>query len=199
MEKIEVYGDYDNLGNQRVIKTIDTIDDFIDGILVFRNAPYYEVLSKDDCEEEYSSYVENGIPLGCYINGQIAGLNCILYDSEDKHSILFSDKDKIAYYSGLAVKGEYRKHGIGKLLVRETDLFLQNLKMFDYSYARILLHGSMSEGIFRKYGFEDVYVDGNLIVDEVDYERNTSGVSSKDERKYMVKSLSNKGHGIYHR
>lgn len=199
MEKLEIYGDYDSDNNRRVIKTIDTLDDFMKVISVFRSAPYYEVLSKEDCEEEFASYVNNGLPLGCYVNGEIAGLNCILYDSDKNHSILFDERDKIAYYSGLAVNPEYRKHGIGKLLVRETDLFLQDLKLFDYSYARILVKGSMSQGIFKKYGFEDAYVDGDLIVDSVNYIRNDTGLTGSDDRKYMVKSLSNKGHGYYRR
>ena len=48
----------------------------------------------------------------------------------------------------------------------------RDLKMFDYSYARILTKGSMSEGIFKRYGFRDIYDEfGDLIVDDVDYER----------------------------
>ena len=61
--------------------------------------------------------------------------------------------------------------------------------MFDYEYARILLHGSMSEGIFRLNGFEDAKVSDGLIVDEVGYVRSNTGKYATDERKYMVKKL----------
>jgi len=199
MENIELYKDCDKENNLRVIKTINNIDDFIDVISVFKSAPYYEILDKESCEEEFELYKEKGLALGYYINNKIAGLNCLVYESDPNHSICFSDKDAIAYYSGFAVKPEYRKLGIGKLLIYETDKYLESLKLYDYSYARILLKGSMSEGIFKKYGFEDAYVNGELIVDDVEYTRNNLEVSSLDKRKYMVKTMSNKGNGIFRR
>lgn len=199
MENIELYKNYDRNNNLNTIKTITNIDDFIDGIRVFRGAPYYEILNTEDCEEEYELYKQKGLALGFYVDDKIAGLNCIVFDSDPKHSVSFSEEDKIAYYSGLAVKQNYRKLGIGKLLIYETDKYLDSLKLYDYSYARILLHGSMSEGIFKKYGFEDIYVNDELIIDDVEYERNNPYVSRIDQRKYMVKSLSNKGNNIYRR
>jgi len=191
MEKLELFKGYDEKNNLKIVKTIENIDDFIDAISVFKDAPYYEILDKNACEEEYSLYVQNGLALGCYINNKIAGLNCIVYDSDKNHSVKFDEKDKIAYYSGLAVKKDYRHHGIGKLLVYETDKYLESLKLFDYSYARILLKGSMSEGIFKKNGFRDIYDEfGELIVDDVDYERNNPNVSTSDQRKYMGKAFT---------
>ena len=55
----------------------------------------------------------------------------------------------------------------------------------------------MSEGIFRKYGFEDAYVNGELIVDDVEYVRNNNNVLTSDKRKYMVKTFNDKGNGIF--
>lgn len=199
MEKLELFKGYDEKNNLKIVKTIENIDDFIDAISVFKDAPYYEILDKNACEEEYSLYVQNGLVLGCYINNKIAGLNCIVYDSDKNHSVKFDEKDKIAYYSGLAVKNDYRHHGIGKLLVYETDKYLESLKFFDYSYARILLKGSMSEGIFKKYGFSDIYVNNELVIDDVMYERNNSNVSKSDKRKYMVKKLTNNASPITRR
>lgn len=199
MEKIELYKNIDKDNNLQVIKTVDNIEDFTNVITVFKGAPYYEILSPKDCEEEYELYNKNGLVLGFYINDKIAGLNCIAYENDPKHSICFSDQDKIAYYSGFAVKPNYRRLGIGKLLICETDKYLESLKLYDYSYARILLKGSMSEGIFKKYGFEDAYVNNELIVDDVEYERCCLGVPSSDKRKYMVKTMSNKGQGIFRR
>lgn len=191
MEKIEIFGEYDkDLKSNVVIKTIDHFEDFKKGITVFRCAPYYEILSEQDMKDEYANYVDNGIAFGCYLDGELAGLNCIVYEDDKKHSIAFGEDDRIAYYAGLAVRKEHRGKGIGKLLVNQTDLFLQNLNMFDYSYARILVKGSMSEGIFRKYDFEDILVDGKLIVDDVDYERNNPTVPTSDQRKYMGKAFT---------
>jgi len=188
MENIKIYGDKKK---NIVIKTITNFEDFEKGITVFRNAPYHEILSKSDMEEEYNGYVENGIALGCYVDSEIAGLNCIAYDADSKHSVMFNKEARIAYYAGLAVRSDFRGLGLGKLLVSETDKFLQDLKMFDYSYARILTKGSMSEGIFKRNGFRDIYDEfGELIVDDVDYERNNPNVSTSDQRKYMGKAFT---------
>lgn len=188
MENIKIYGDKEK---NIVIKTITNFEDFEKGITVFRNAPYHEILSKSDMEEEYNTYVENGIALGCFVDGNIAGLNCIVHEADPKHSVMFDKDARVAYYSGLAVRCGFRGLGLGKLMVRETDKFLQDLKMFDYSYARILTKGSMSEGIFKRYGFRDIYDEfGDLIVDDVDYERNDPNVSTSDQRKYMGKAFT---------
>lgn len=188
MENIKIYGDKEK---NIIIKTITNFEDFEKGITVFRNAPYHEILSKKDMEEEYNTYVENGIALGCYVDDKIAGLNCIVYDADPNHSVMFDKDSRIAYYSGLAVRGDFRGLGLGKLMVYETDKFLQDLKMFDYSYARILTKGSMSEGIFKRYGFNDIYDEfGKLIVDDVDYERNDPNVATSDQRKYMGKAFT---------
>lgn len=190
MENLKIYSAVDKLNNKIEVKTVNSIDDFADAIVVFRGFPYYETLPNEDIEEEYSLYQNKGIAFGAYLNDKIVGLNCIVYESENKHSLTFLDPTKVAYYSGLAVKEECRGLGIGKILVRETDLFLQNLKMFDYEYARILLKGSMSEGIFRLNGFNDATVDDGLIVDEVGYIRSNTGQYGIDQRKYMVKKLT---------
>ena len=190
MENLKIYSAIDKLNNKIEVKTVNNFNDFADTIAVFRGFPYYEMLPLEDIKEEYSLYQDKGIALGAYVNDKIVGLNCIVYESEDKHSLAFVDPKKVAYYSGLAVKEECRGLGIGKILVGETDKFLQDLKMFDYEYARILLHGSMSEGIFKLNGFEDASVQDGLIVDEVGYVRSNTGNYATDERKYMVKKLT---------
>ena len=107
MENVELYKNYDEKNNLNVIKTVNNIDDFIDVISVFKAAPYYEILDKNACEEEFEGYKKNGIALGFYVNNKIAGLNCILNEYDKDHSIYFSDKDKInsaasvVYSSGL--------------------------------------------------------------------------------------------------
>ena len=128
---------------------------------------------------------------GCFINDEIAGINCILNDVPSDYSICFSDKSRIAYYSGLAVKSQFRRLGLGKLLVNETEKYLESQDKYDSSFARILCEGSMSEGIFRLNGFMDAYYNNTLITDDVSYERNT-GVVQSDKRKYMVKRISNR-------
>lgn len=185
-------------GNYCLVKTISNFEIFKDLIGVFKNPPYNEILSDDDCFKEYESYVNNGYIFGCFINNQAAGINCILNDVPDDYSICFDDKRRIAYYSGLAVKDEFRRMGLGKLLVNETEKFLELNNDYDNSFARILCEGSMSEGIFRLNGFEDAYYNGSLIIDEVTYERNTGCIKS-DRRKYMVKCIGNATNNYYRR
>lgn len=197
MENFETYRYYDKNHKLRVLKAIRNIDDFKKVITVFRDYPYNEQLTDKDIEVEYNSYQKNGIILGCYLDGKIAGINCILDGADKNHGIKFYDEDKIAYYAGFAVNPEYRGQGIGKLLIYYSDKYLQDLKLYDYSYARILYKGSMSERIFRANNFEDAYYNNNLIIDEVSYERNNSNNIESDKRKYMVKKLSDRGHGWY--
>lgn len=194
MEKVELSRKRDEKSNSLVVvKTIANIDDFIETIGVFKDKPYYEILDKDACEEEYALYEKNGLVLGAYVDGKIAGVNCLVYDSDKSHSIVFPDDSHVVYYSGLAVKNEYRRFGLGKLLVGDTEKFLEDFKLNDYHYARILCKGSMSEGIFAKNGFVDAYDNQDqLIVDDVEYLRNNSDVPYSDKRKYMVKSLTRK-------
>lgn len=186
MEKVELFKE-----NNKVIKTVTNFEDFKEVIREFCKKPYYEILSDKDCEEEYNLYVDKGIVLGCYIDNKIVGINCVVNEADKNHSIMFPEGSKVAYYSGLAVKENCRGEGSGKLLVYHTDKYLTDLKLYDYSYARILCKESMSEGIFYKNGFRDAYdLKGNLIVDIPEYQKNTD-TNILDERKYMVKKLVN--------
>lgn len=186
-----IYEKKNDEGNLITVKSILTLEEFKEGIRIFCEPPYCEKLTDEDCRLEYDSYDKNGIALGCYVDGILAGLNCIVNEIHEDYSIRF-DSNKVAYYSGLAVKGKYRKKGFGKLLIFETQKYLEKLKIYDYCYARILCKGSMSEGIFAKAGFVDAYDKSKLIVDEVEYDRNNPDVSNIDRRKYMVKSLNNR-------
>ena len=190
MRNLEIYSEI-NKGKHCLIKEIDSYEKFKDVIGVFKNPPYNEILTEEDCRKEYESYIYNGYMFGCFINDEIAGINCILNDVPSDYSICFSDKSRIAYYSGLAVKSQFRRLGLGKLLVNETEKYLESQDKYDSSFARILCEGSMSEGIFRLNGFMDAYYNNTLITDDVSYERNT-GVVQSDKRKYMVKRISNR-------
>ena len=128
MENLKIYSAIDKLNNKIEVKTVNGYEDFKNTITVFRGFPYYETLPEADIKDEFSLYQDKGIALGAYVNDKIVGLNCIVYESEDKHSIAFVDPKKVAYYSGLAVKEECRGLGIAKILVSETDKFLQDLK-----------------------------------------------------------------------
>lgn len=197
MEKELIYKEKNINGEVVLIKTLESFEDFKDGIRIFCAPPYNEILTDKDCEDEYLSYVENGIVFGCYVDQKLAGLNCILNEVHKDYSISFYDNSKIAYYSGLAVKPQFRRQGLGKLLVANTEFYLEKLNKYDYTFARILCEGSMSEGIFKQNDFKDAYYNGELIVDDVTYDRNDPNVLQSDKRKYMVKTLNNTAKGWY--
>ena len=197
MEKIILSKERDM--NDRIItlKTVEDFKEFKEVIKVFSGWPYCERLTDKDCKDEYELYDQNGFVIGCYVDDVIAGINCVVNKPDERHSIKFLDDLSVAYHSGLAVKNEFRKQGLGKLLIKNTDKFIVDLDTFDYEYARILNRNSMSEGIFKKYGFIDAYdQNGQLIVDDVNYE-DLNGELHKDRRRYMVKTLKNKGKGYY--
>lgn len=198
MQTIDLYNGILKNGKYCLVKTINEFSEFNDVIRVFSQPPYNEILSETDCLNEFNSYVDNGFMVGVYVNDKIAGINCILNDVPVQYSIGFSDNKRVAYYSGLAVKNEYRRLGLGKLLVSKTDEFINKQEKYDYSFARILCVGSMSEGIFKLNNFVDAYDNGELIIDEVSYLRNT-GTYDKDERKYMVKKLGSNSNYYYKR
>ena len=195
MEKI-IFSKERNIENNIItLKTVNDYKEFREVLKVFSGYPYYEILSDKDCKDEYELYLEKGIVIGHYINDVISGINCIVYEQDDKHSIKFDDNDLIAYHSGFAVKENLRNHGIGKTLIKTTEEFLTDSNKFNYEYARILCEGSMSERIFQKYGFVDAYdKNNNLIVDDVGY-MDSNGKLHQDKRKYMVKTLK-KGSGF---
>lgn len=180
------------------LKTVNDFKEFKEVLKVFSTYPYYEILSDKDCKEEYELYLENGIVIGHYINDIISGINCIVYKQDDNHSIKFDNQDSIAYHSGFAVKENLRNHGIGKSLIETTEQYLANTNKFNYEYARILCEGSMSERIFKNYGFIDAYDNnGNLITDDITYIDSNKQIH-QDKRKYMVKTLK-KGSGFTRR
>lgn len=190
MKNLVIYSGYDVNNNYILVKSLRNYEDFKSGIRVFCAPPYNEKLTEEDCRLEFQSYVDNGIAFGCYVNGELAGLNCISNDVHESYSIRFPDNKRVAYYSGLAVKEKYRRKGLGKILVASTEKYIEESGDYDYAYARILCEGSMSEGIFRANKFEDAYYNGVLIVDDVTYDRNDPSVSKTDRRKYMVKKIN---------
>ena len=179
-----------------VVKEIENFNNFKEVITVFQDYPYNEILTEEDIKAEYESYIDNGHMFGCFVEDEIAGINCILNEVPDDYSIGFEDESKIAYYSGLAVKKDFRKLGLGKILVSQTEKHLEETGQYESAFARILCEGSMSERIFKENGFEDAYYNNELIIDKVDYMRN-DGERRSDNRKYMVKRIS--GQNNYYR
>ena len=96
MKNLVIYSGF-NKGKYCLIKEIDNYEVFKDVIGVFKNPPYNEIMTDEDCLEEYNSYVYNGYMFGCFIDGKIAGINCILNDVPSDYSICFQDKSRIAY------------------------------------------------------------------------------------------------------
>ena len=189
MDNLIIFNGILKTNNNVIVRKVDNFNDFEKVLVVFQNFPYNEILSKKECQDEYDLYMNNGYIFASYVDNKIAGINCILNDVPEDYSIKFHDKTKVAYYSGLAVIENYRKLGLGKILVKEVEKYLEDSKAYDFTFARILCEKSMSEGIFKQNGFTDAYYDGSLITDDVTYLRNTGEIKT-DKRKYMIKRLT---------
>lgn len=212
MKEITLYNNYyDAAGGNIRITSIDMnkLEDFEKVIRIFRDYPYYEILSEKDCEDELACYQDNkGIAFGCYLDDNIVGVNCVEYgyDKSHNHSVDFNiDYKKVAYFSGLTMLERnnnlyLRRKGLGTLLVTKTDEYLQNLKdkdglkKFLCAYARVMRYESKSRHIFERTGFSQAYNNSNQpIVDVCTYKCNLINPKTNDycyntdERTYLIK------------
>lgn len=178
-------------GHTYVLKRVNYLE-FKKVITVFQQPPFYEKCTEADMKTEFQGYENNGFVMGCYIDGEIKGINCVLKEVEEEHKdiIKFPNDDKVAYISGIATLKEARGHGVGTLLMEHTIEHLKQLQTIDYLYLRTNLYNSMSEGIAYKHGFYDYQLGGEIVVQNVEFERNDPTISSVDERKLMVKKLN---------
>ena len=153
-----------------IIKPITEFEEFSDIIEVFTEPPYGEPLTLQDKIEEFNSYVNHGLALGYYnYEGQIMGYIGLLEEVEDEHKQYFDeniDLLKPLYVYGVATKSEFRGHGIATVLIEMINFYAAN-EGIDFVYCRINHKDSMSEGIFRKNGYTDLYQEGEVVFQDI--------------------------------
>ena len=173
------------------LKISDGLQDFEKVYKVFKEYPFYELWTKEKIAEEFEYLLENGDIFGYYDNGNILGINTIIYGALKEHPLVFPNSERVLYVSDIAVINESRGKGIGSLLLRNTVELALESNMYDYIYLRTNLTGSMSEGLSKKQGFEVMKNNGNIITQDCYFERCNDEINPIDTRKFLVKTLHN--------
>ena len=137
------------------IKEIKNLEDFKNVYKVFSEKPYEEKYTEEDYEEIFKHYSEDGLLYGAFLNEECIGLIALTFGVKEGQPVNFGD-DNVIYLSDVAVKNEYRKRGLGTMLM--TYGVMESIKNgFDTIYMRTLEKGkSMSYDIATKLGFEQI-------------------------------------------
>ena len=98
------------------------------------------------------------------------------------------DRDKTIYLSDVAIKKKYRGRGYAKDLVSFFMNFFEKQDYYNEAYFRTNLNGSMSERIMIPYGFKPIVDEnGNLITEDVSFDRTREDLDTVDKRKFLSK------------
>lgn len=168
-----------------VIRNSVPFTDFAKVFKVFESFPFFESWSADEVKAEYNSFQNGGYIFGYYANnGECAGILTMKPYEPGKHPVSYPDNAKVMYLSDVATLFEYRKQGIGTHLFEHALRHMEVLG-YDYIYLRTNEKNSMSYGIAKKCGFDQLFD----IIEEVERKR-IDGTVEKDSRIFMQKKLS---------
>lgn len=152
------------------IKEVDKLTDFESVYQVFTEEPYNEKYTKEELQEIFEEYREEGYMYGVYDKDKCLGLIALKDGVEEEHPVEF-EEERIMYLADIAVLDEYRRTGLGTELMIYGALQSKSLG-YQKLYMRTLREKSMSKGIAGKIGFnqiQDVYqivererTDGNV-------------------------------------
>ena len=121
---------------------------------------------------------------------KIVGLLNLVYGAQKNHPLEFDNPEKVMYISDIAVLEKFRGKGCGSELAKYSIDFTKSLNKYELMYLRTNLVGSMSEGIFKKQGFEIVNdKNGNILTQEVQFERTKPDLPTSDIRKFLIKKI----------
>lgn len=138
------------------IREVNNVNDFAGVYKVFSEIPYEEKYTEDDYKEIYEEYKALGTIYGAYVDDRCVGLIAILKGKRNGQPVDFDDEENLSYLADIAVLSEYRASGLGTKLLIDA-LFRAKESGFNKMYMRTLEKGkSMSYGIARKLGFEEL-------------------------------------------
>lgn len=139
------------------IREVESVEDFAGVYKVFGEKPYEEKYTEEDFKEIFDEYKDLGNIYGAYVDDRCVGLIAILKGKRKGQPVVFEIPDEdIAYLADIAVLGEYRVAGLGTKLMVDA-LMRTKMDGFKTMYMRTLERGkSMSYGIARKVGFEEL-------------------------------------------
>lgn len=166
------------------IRTDVTFEEFEKVFKVFETFPFFESWTREEIEQEYKSFLNDGIVFGAYNSEEecVAILTMNVYKI-GKHPVKYPSNARVMYLSDVATRFEYRNLGIGTLLFEHAIRHMKVLG-YDYIYLRTNRENSMSYGIAKRCGFEEI----PNIIEEVERSR-VDGTVAKDARIFMEKKL----------
>lgn len=138
------------------IKELEKVKDFKEVYQVFSRAPYFEKYTEEELEEIFREYQEKGYVYGAFKGEKCIGLVVLEKGAKKEHPVEFETGKKVMYLADIAVLDEYRKTGLGTQLMAFAAMQTKALE-YQKLYMRTLEPGrSMSYGIARKIGFEQI-------------------------------------------
>ncbi|MFA5603229.1 MAG: GNAT family N-acetyltransferase [Bacilli bacterium] len=170
-----------------IVKKIELYKDFKKIIQVFKEPPFSEQLTEKEMIEEYDSYLEKGVSYGYYYNDEILGFIGILNGIQQGHPIKLYNSEEVLYVNGIAVLKDYRKYGIASTLMNHAISEIDLYKIYAI-YLRTNYIGSKLENIALNVGFKKIEENGQVITEDVTFERNNGKIST-DKRMFMIKHL----------
>ena len=136
------------------IQKLQKLEDFKRVYRVFSGPPYNEKYTEEELEEIFIQYQQNGYLYGAYTQDGCVGLIALERGRQEGQPVSF-EGEKVMYLADVAVLGEYRRKGVGNQLMLYGVMQSKQLG-YDRLYMRTLETGSMSYGIARRIGFQQI-------------------------------------------
>ena len=136
------------------IQELQKLEDFKRVYRVFSGPPYNEKYTEEELEEIFIQYQQTGYLYGAYTQDGCVGLIALERGRQEGHPVSF-EGEKVMYLADVAVLGEYRRKGVGNQLMLYGVMQSKQLG-YDRLYMRTLETGSMSYGIARRIGFQQI-------------------------------------------
>ena len=136
------------------IQELQKLEDFKRVYRVFSGPPYNEKYTEEELEENFIKYQQTGYLYGAYTQDGCVGLIALERGRQEGHPVSF-EGEKVMYLADVAVLGEYRRKGVGNQLMLYGVMQSKQLG-YDRLYMRTLETGSMSYGIARRIGFQQI-------------------------------------------
>ena len=121
---------------------------------MFSGPPYNEKYTEEELEEIFIQYQQTGYLYGAYTQDGCVGLIALERGRQEGQPVSF-EGEKVMYLADVAVLGEYRRKGVGNQLMLYGVMQSKQLG-YDRLYMRTLETGSMSYGIARRIGFQQI-------------------------------------------
>lgn len=136
------------------IQELQKLEDFKRVYRVFSGPPYNEKYTEEELEEIFIQYQQTGYLYGAYTQDGCVGLIALERGRQEGQPVSF-EGEKVMYLADVAVLGEYRRKGVGNQLMLYGVMQSKQLG-YDRLYMRTLETGSMSYGIARRIGFQQI-------------------------------------------